>query len=226
MRLIVSLCLCTMVFTKLNSQTHHLGLNFGINQILNFQEEPPFGDNSPWKSTLGLGYELSYHYTFKNNLTLGLGLGYLQPKFIEYDESIFIEELNENVIADRVLILTYINYNLFLGYKWQLSDRYSIQVGTGPSILYEDKQKTYSKGFKQTLSIRDFEFSRDQINYGITLNVEQAYTLIQDWNYRLNLIASVRNTYIIDYLHIPNSINRLLPQAYLGLELELGRRQR
>ena len=64
----------------------------------------------------------------------------------------------------------------------------------------------------------------DQIYYSVKLIVKQSYTVYQEWNYRINLTATLRNTYILDYLHIKNSIDRILPQVYLGVELELGRR--
>lgn len=222
------LCFGTLLLLGLGTtaQTHHLGFNFGINQILSPDEDPPFGRGSPWEYTLGFGYEVSYNYTFKNNLTLGLNVGYLNPKFIAYNESTFIEELNERVEADKVLTHYYYSTYFKVGYAWPLGKRYSIQVNTGPLIFYNGKEKSYYKGYAQTLYISELIFSKDYINYGVNLNIDQSYNLIQDWNYRLNLIASLGCTYIIDYLHYPNSINRLLPQAYLGLELELGRRKR
>ena len=42
---------------QLSAQTHHIGLNFGVNQLLSIDEGPPFGDNSPWESTLGIGMD-------------------------------------------------------------------------------------------------------------------------------------------------------------------------
>jgi len=220
------LMLLTFAFGfQLNAQTHHIGLNFGVNQLLSIDEGPPFGDNSPWESTLGIGYELSYHYVFRNGLSVGLDIGYISPNFKDYEGSTFIEQLNEEVVADRVLILSYISYDALVAYKWDLSSRYSIQVNTGPSIYYEDREKSYVEGFEETLIIRDFEYAEKRFNYGVSLGLKQSYTVYQDWNYRINLTATLRNSYIFDYLHRNNSIDRILPQAYLGVELELGRRR-
>ena len=211
---------------QLAAQTHHIGLNFGVNQLLSIDEGPPFGDNSPWESTLGIGYGFSYQYAFKNKITIGLGFSKMHMRFIEPNVSKFIEELNEDVLADEFLILYSLNYNLSLGYQWNFTKRHSFQVSGGPNILYDDKQKSYLEGYEQTLFTNDFDFSKDQIYYGVNLSIKQSYTVYQDWNYRINLNATLRNTYIFDYLHRNNSIDRILPQAYLGVELELGRRRR
>ena len=210
---------------QLAAQTHHIGLNIGVTQLLSTDKDPPFGGGSPWVSQLGIGYGLSYSYAFKNRFSLGLNFNRLNPSFIYHNASTFIEELNAQVEEDKILILYFLNYNLLLGYQWNLSNRFLIQVSSGLSIIYDDKQKSYVRGYDATISKRDFSFSKDRIYYGVNIEIQQSYTLIKDWNYRLNLTGGIRGAYIFDYLNYAPSFNRLLPQMYLGLELELGRRR-
>ncbi len=211
---------------QLAAQTHHIGLSFGVNQLLSIDEGPPFGDNSPWESKLGFGANLNYQYAFSNNLIIGFGYSYLGPRFIDPDGSTLILGLNSRVTIDELLFHYYQSFGLELGYKGQLSQRYSIQFSTGPSFIYHDKQRSYAEGYKETTYVSDFDFSKDRIYYGINLSIKQSYTIYQEWNYRINFTATLRNTYIFDYLQFKNSIDRILPQAYLGVELELGRRRR
>ena len=210
---------------QLSAQTHRIGFKFGINQLLSIDEDPPFGGGSPWESKSGFGYGLSYSYSFNNRLTLGLDLNHLALRFKEYDASRSVEGYDERVVADAVLFTYYYACGLDLGYNWRFSNLFSLQLNFGPSFIYYYKQKSLLEGYNQTLYIADFDFSKDRIYYGINLSVKQSYTVYQDWNYRINLTATLRNTYIFDYLHRNNSIDRILPQAYLGVELELGRRR-
>jgi len=219
------LLLLVAIGFQLNAQTHHIGLNFGVNQLLSIDEDPPFGGGSPWESKLGFGYGLSYNYTFNNGLTLGLDLNHLTLRFKEYDASRIVEGYDERVVADAVLFTYYYASGLDVGYNWRFSNLFSLQLKFGPSFIYYYKQKSLLEGYSETLYIADFDFSKDRIYYGINLNIKQSYTVYQDWNYRINLTATWRNTYIFDYLQFKNSIDRILPQAYLGVELELGRKR-
>ena len=47
---------------QLSAQTHQIGLNCGVNQLLSIDEGPPFGGGSPWESKLGFGFDLSYFH--------------------------------------------------------------------------------------------------------------------------------------------------------------------
>lgn len=226
MRLKFTIILSILLSAHLWSQTHHIGLNFGVTQLLSTDKDPPFGSGSPWVSQLGIGYGLSYSYAFKNRFSLGFNFNKLNPNFIYHNASTFIEELNEQVEEDKILILYFLNYNLSLGYQWNITNRYLIQVSSGLSIIYDDKQKSYVRGYDATIIKRDFSFSKDRIYYGVNIEIQQSYTLIKDWNYRLNFTGGIRGAYIFDYLNYTPSFNRLLPQMYIGFELELGRRRR
>ena len=210
---------------QLAAQTHQIGLNFGVNQLLSIDEGPPFGDGSTWESKLGFRYDLSYNYSFNNGLALGLDLNHLALRFKEYDASRSVEGYDERVVADAVLFTYYYACGLDVGYNWRFSNLFSLQLNFGPSFIYYYKQKSLLKGYDQTLYIAEFDFSKDRIYYGVNLNVKQSYTVFQDWNYRINITATLRSCYIFDYLHRNNSIDQILPQAYLGVELELGRRR-
>ncbi|MCR9153176.1 MAG: hypothetical protein NXI09_03645 [Bacteroidetes bacterium] len=225
-KLVVALFTLCASSTLLNAQTHHIGLNFGVNQLLSIDEGPPFGDNSPWESRLGFGANLNYQYAFSNNLVIGFGYSYLGPRFIDPDVSILMEGQNGRVITDELLFHYYQALGLELGYGGQMSKRYSIQFSTGPGFIYHYKQRSYAEGYEETAYVADFDFSKDRIYYGINLNIKQSYTIYQKRSYRINLTANLRLTYIFDYLQRNNSIDRILPQVYLGVELELGRRRR
>ncbi len=211
---------------QLSAQTHHIGLNFGVNQLLSIDEGPPFGNNNPWEARIGFANDLSYHFSTKRGFTYGLNMNALFPRFIHENRSELIGEGNELITADRVSIHTYLSLCLNLGYKWDLGPRYSLHFSLGSGLMYNQRQKSYFRNDMEIKRVNTYELKEENTSYQIQIGLEQSYTLKRGRNFRLNLVGSIRAAQIFDYMKLSEQINRILPQAYLGVELELGRRRR
>ena len=219
--------LLTFAFAfQLSAQTHHIGLNFGVNQLLSIDEGPPFGKGSPWSADLGYGMDLSYYYVFNNGLSIGANLSVLDLRFQNEDQKVLLEDENVLVQGTEVLKHYYLNPGFQIGYYWQPTARFGLHFATGLSRSYYFKQVYYLRNYEETRYSLGFSKGEMRSFMAVQVSCNQSYTVIRRLAYRLNLISSIRYTHYFDYLNYTESIDRILPQAYLGVELELGRRRR
>ncbi len=226
MKLIVILILSILLSTKLCSQTHHIGLSFGVNQSYSPELQKALRFTSPFDSRIGIGMQLDYHYVNKNSFLIGAYLNRASVDFVDEDEEYYFDNQHRGEYSDLLLKLRFICSGVYIGYEWNVTRRYGVSFSGGPALFYRYEELAYFRDFQDKERRVRFEPTNENVYYAIDFNLDQTYTVLRELNYRLKIKASLRNSYVFNFLDYGNQNNRILPQGFLGFELELGRRRR
>lgn len=206
-----------------NAQTHQLGLGGGINTLLSWNDEPPFGEGSPFDSKIGHTTNLTYTFVFKNGITISLQNSLVTLNYLSDNAIAFRDENNEPVRADRKLSLQNYQASLGGGYVFNFGDRYTMNVHAGLDFLFYFNQVAYSKGYPETKIERKQDWEEDNRFYGVFLGMRQNYDIYKSQNLDLFLTCSLRATQIFDYINLSGGENRLLPELTLGIGVSFGK---
>lgn len=211
---------------QLRSQTHHIGLTFGLNQSYSPELQRELRFTSPFSSKIGTGVQLDYNYVYENSFLIGAYLNRASVDFVDEDEEYYFDNQYRGEYSDLLLKLRFISSGVYIGYEWNVTRNYGLRVSGGPAFFYRYEELAYFRDFQDKERRLRFEPTNENVYYAIDFSLDQTYTVMRELNYRFKIKASIRNSYVFNFLDYGNQNNRILPQAYLGVELELGRRRR